>query len=141
MNSRLRVLILVLALSSVVAVASPWGRTVTVEAMPPVVVLTVPRSGDVLVDPSLTEIRVTFSKDMQQSWAWLSVTSSSLPEFTGKAKFLADRRTCVAPVRLEPGRAYAIAFNSEKNQGFKDLQGKPAIPYLLVFETRGPGGS
>jgi hypothetical protein len=37
---------------------------VSVAATPPVVVETTPRAGAVNVDPSLAEIRVTFSKDM-----------------------------------------------------------------------------
>lgn len=38
-------------------------ETPTVANMPPVVVSTVPQSGDTNIDPGLTEIRVTFSKD------------------------------------------------------------------------------
>ena len=42
----------------------------TVANMPPVVVKTIPQSGDLEVDPGLTEIRVTFSKDMMDgSWS------------------------------------------------------------------------
>ena len=37
---------------------------VSVESMPPTVVKTSPQSGDTKVDPSTSEIRVTFSKDM-----------------------------------------------------------------------------
>ena len=37
---------------------------VTLESVPPVVVKTVPEAGGNDVDPKLTEIKVTFSKDM-----------------------------------------------------------------------------
>ena len=123
-----------------VAAAWPWDKKVSVATAPPVVVSTVPQAGDLGVDPALSEIRVTFSKEMRGSWSWVSVSSNTVPKFTGKARFLDDRRTCVAPVRLEPGHTYAIAFNSEKDQGFQDGEGRAALPYLLVFETRSEAG-
>ena len=48
----------------------------------------------------------------------------------------ADKRTCVLPVKLEGGKTYVIWLNSERFNNFKDPQRRPAIPYLLVFETR-----
>jgi hypothetical protein len=39
-------------------------------------------------------------------------------------------------VRLEPGRTYAWWLNSDKFKNFTDLAGRPAVPYLLIFETR-----
>ena len=54
-----------------------------------------------------------------------------------QARYLADERTNVLPVKLYPGRKYAIWFNSPnyKHNAFRDRANKPAIPYLLVFET------
>ncbi|HEY2784094.1 MAG TPA: Ig-like domain-containing protein [Fimbriiglobus sp.] len=44
---------------------------VTLASVPPVVVKTVPVAGADDVDPKRTEVRVTFSKDMQdKSWSW-----------------------------------------------------------------------
>jgi hypothetical protein len=40
------------------------------------------------------------------------------------------------PVKLKPGHAYAIAFNTEKFRNFQDAAGQPAMPYLLAFETK-----
>ena len=54
----------------------------------------------------------------------------------GKPKYLADKRTCVLPVKLEPGKTYAIWVNSEKLGNFKDTDGRSAVPYLLVFKTK-----
>jgi RNA polymerase sigma-70 factor (ECF subfamily) len=48
---------------------------------------------------------------------------------------LKDKRTCVVKVKLEPGKTYAIWLNSEKFHNFKDADGRPAVPYLLVFQT------
>ena len=46
-----------------------------------------------------------------------------------------DKRTCVLKVTLESGKTYAIWVNSEKFTNFKDADGRPAVPYLLVFQT------
>ena len=111
---------------------------ITVQSMPPVVVSTLPQAGDTSVDPSLKEIRVTFSKDMmtEDMWSWVEVSKESFPKIVGKVRFLSDKRTCIAPVKLMPGKTYAIWFNSERFNSFKDKQGSPAVPYLLVFQTR-----
>ena len=106
-------------------------------AVPPVVIATVPESGVANVDPALTELRVTFSKPMQDgSWAWTKWGDENFPEMTGQPRFLADERTCALPVRLQPGKAYAIWLNSQYHQDFKDREGRSAVPYLLIFETR-----
>lgn len=115
------------------------GDGVSVESLPPVVVETVPRAGDTGVDPATSEIRVTFSKDMltDDMWSWVIHTKESFPEIAGDVRYLADGRTCVLPVKLYPGRAYAIWFNSPDYtyNAFRDRANNPAVPYLLVFET------
>ena len=115
------------------------GNEISVQAMPPVVVETFPRAGDTNVDPGISEIRVTFSKDMmtENMWSWVIHTHDSFPEIAGEVRYLPDGRTCVAPVKLYPGRKYAIWFNSPnyKHNAFRDQTNNPAIPYLLVFET------
>ena len=126
-----------IVLTTVAAAMFGLGKKVSVATLPPVVVRTVPQSGDTQVDPALNEIRVTFSKDMKQGgWSWVTITSDSYPEFTGDVHYLADKRTCVGPVKLKPGHAYAIAFNTEKFRNFQDASGQPAMPYLLAFETK-----
>jgi hypothetical protein len=47
-----------------------------------------------------------------------------------------DKRTCVLKVKLEAGKTYAIWVNSDRFTNFKDADGRPAVPYLLVFQTR-----
>ena len=85
----------------------------------------------------LTEIKVSYSKDMQDgSWSWSTLSEESFPKLNGKPKYLADKRTCVLPVKLEPGKTYAIWLNSEKFGNFKDADGRSAVPYLLVFKTK-----
>ncbi|HEV3142412.1 MAG TPA: Ig-like domain-containing protein [Gemmataceae bacterium] len=110
---------------------------VTLKSVPPVVVKTEPQAGTDDVDPKLTEIKVTFSKDMtDQSWSWSSLSKESFPTIDGKPKYLADKRTCILPVKLEPGKTYSIWVNSEKFHNFKDADGNEAVPYLLVFQTK-----
>jgi hypothetical protein len=54
---------------------------VTLESVPPVVVKTVPEAGVAQVDPGLTEIQVTFSKDMQGgTWSWATLSKESFPK-------------------------------------------------------------
>ena len=128
--------------SFVILAGGPAGgairaEDVTPETAPPVVVKTVPEAGKTDVDPKLTEIKVTFSKDMQDgSWSWSTLSEETFPKVDGKPKYLADKRTCVLPVKLEPGKTYAIWVNSEQFTNFKDADGRSAVPYLLVFKTK-----
>jgi RNA polymerase sigma-70 factor (ECF subfamily) len=126
-------------LGILVALLSTAARAdaVTLASVPPVVVKTVPQAGAGDVDPKRTEIRVAFSKDMQGgSWSWSTLSKESFPQVTGKPKYLADKRTCVLPVKLEPGKTYAVWVNSDNFGNFKDADGHSAVPYLLVFQTK-----
>jgi len=124
---------LIIGLDSTVALADD----VTLESVPPAVVKTVPEAGADGVNPKLTEIKVTFSKDMQDGgWSWATLSKESFPNMDGKPKYLPDKRTCVLPVKLEPGKTYAMWVNSEKFDNFKDTEGRSAVPYLLVFRTK-----
>ena len=111
---------------------------VSVATAPPVVVKTTPVAGAADVDAAATtEIHVTFSKDMAGgTWSWSTWGEATFPDLAGKPKYLEDKRTCVLPVKLQPGHTYAIWVNSEKFGNFKDANGRSAVPYLLVFETR-----
>jgi hypothetical protein len=114
-----------------------WSDDVTLESVPPVVVKTVPEAGASEVDPELTEIKVTFSKEMQDgTWSWSTLSKESFPKVEGMPKYLADKRTCVLPVKLQPGKTYAIWVNSEKFGNFKDTDDRSAVPYLVVFKTK-----
>jgi RNA polymerase sigma-70 factor (ECF subfamily) len=109
----------------------------SLKTAPAVVIKPVPQAGALNVDPATTEIRVTYSKDMQNnSWSWSTWGEENYPKTTGKPHYMPDKRTCVLPVKLEPGRFYAIWLNSENFGNFKDTTGRSAVPYLLVFETK-----
>jgi RNA polymerase sigma-70 factor (ECF subfamily) len=127
-----------LVAGSVLILDAARAQEVTLETAPPVVVKTVPEAGSDQVDPGTTEIRVTFSKEMQDgSWSWSTVSQASFPETAGNPKYAEDRRTCILPVKLQPGKTYAIWVNSQKFRNFRDAQGHSAVPYLLVFKTKG----
>ncbi|HUI05600.1 MAG TPA: protein kinase [Verrucomicrobiae bacterium] len=111
------------------------GRSVA--GLPPVVVCTQPVSGARDVEPGLAEIRATFSKEMtDRSWSWCYAWKDSIPEMIGEPRYEADHRTCALKVKLEPGRTYAFWLNTGQVQDFTDQAGRPAVPYLLIFQTK-----
>src|SRR5215471_300226 len=100
-----RLTVVGVALMAGLAAAAAQADDVTLESAPPVVVKTVPEAGKADVDPKLAEIKVTFSKDMQDgSWSWTTLSKESFPKMDGKPKYLTDKRTCVLPFKLEPGK-------------------------------------
>lgn len=128
---------LVLLVAGCLFAHSALAQEIELETLPAVVVKTTPQAGDGEVDPAATEISVTFSKEMADgSWSFALHSRESFPEVTGKPKFLADKRTCVLPVKLLPGKTYLVWINHAKASNFKDPDGRPATPYLLAFRTR-----
>jgi RNA polymerase sigma factor (sigma-70 family) len=116
---------------------NPKAEPVIPDDLPPVVISVDPPLGAVDVDPGLREIRVTFSKEMNdRSWSWTEGTTYAVPKTDGEIHFATDQRTCVMPVKLEPGKTYALGINSERFHGFRDQRGQPALPYLVVFRTK-----
>jgi RNA polymerase sigma-70 factor (ECF subfamily) len=105
----------------------------------PVVVRTQPASGAADVDPNLNEVAVTFSKDMQKGTSsWEPCGNENFPKVRvmEKGRYLDDSRTCALPVKLDPGRTYALWINSANADEFMDTGGRSSVPYLLVFQTR-----
>jgi hypothetical protein len=114
------------------------GKTLAMnlEHQPPVVIRTVPESGAKNVDPAFPEIRVTFSKEMMDNnWSWVQIAPENFPKIVGKPRYLKDKKTCVINVRLEPETTYIIWLNTQRFTNFRDTDGRPARPYLLMFET------
>jgi type II secretory pathway pseudopilin PulG len=125
------------AVSASVKPRSPTSGIETLTRQPPVVVETFPVSGALNVEPGETELRVRFSKEMADgSWSWSSAWENSAPEFIGQPHYEADHKTCVVKVKLEPGGSYAFWLNSDKFPNFKDREGRPSVPYLLIFQTK-----
>jgi RNA polymerase sigma-70 factor (ECF subfamily) len=121
----------------VALVSQVRAEEITLETARPVVIKSIPAAGADRVDPDTTQISVTFSKAMQPgTWSWCVLSKESYPGTSEAPKYLDDHRTCVLPVKLQPGKTYAVWINSEKFYEFKDAKGQPAVPYLLVFGTK-----
>jgi hypothetical protein len=109
----------------------------SIETLPPVVVKTFPESGSKDVAPGEIEIKITFSKAMTDgSWSFVGPFAGSAFAPIGKLGYDKDKKICSWKVKLEPGKTYAYWLNNNSFQNFKDAQGKPAVPYLLVFQTK-----
>jgi RNA polymerase sigma factor (sigma-70 family) len=119
-------------------VAVPDGGDKKVADARPVVVKTVPVAGTEDVDPGIKEVRVTFSKEMMdKSWSWATDTGhGAFPEIGGEIHYDKDNKTCILPCKLQPGTTYAVWINVDRFMNFKDVAGRPAVPYLLVFRTK-----
>jgi RNA polymerase sigma-70 factor (ECF subfamily) len=117
------------------AIETAGSEEVSFQDLPPVVVQTIPKSGATDVDPSLSEIRVTFSKEMRpRTWAIIEAPPAAYPDHLGDVRYLSGKKTWVIEVKLSPGKTYGIWLNQwEGISEFKDLVGRLAVPYLLVF--------
>jgi len=122
----------------VAAVALAQTAKPSVKNMPPSVVKTVPAAGSTDVDPELKELTFTFSKPMiDGNWSVCQTSNETFPgSGEGKMHYLPDKRTCVMPVKLQPGKTYVLWLNRGQYQAFRDTQGNSSVPYLLVFETK-----
>ena len=117
--------------------STPLTRGADPSGNVPKVIATNPKSGDAGVDPSLSKITVTFNKPMlDKSWSWSYEDKDSFPATAGQPSYTNDGKTCVLPVKLEPGKRYVIWINTAKFKNFKDRSGIPVEPYRLEFATR-----
>lgn len=70
-------------------------------------------------------------------WAVVQTSKETFPKVNGKIHYLDDKRTCVIPVKLEAGKTYVVWFNRGQYNSFRDAGNRPAVPYMLVFQTKG----
>jgi hypothetical protein len=141
MKNRIRQIAGIFLAAAVMTIGGRAAETsldISIKSQPPSVVKTVPPAGDTAVDPALKEIQVTFSKDMitNRMWSFCQISKETFPETGGQIHYLDDKRTCVMPVKLEPGKTYVIWINRGQFNSFRDADNHPSVPYLLVFETR-----
>ena len=73
---------------------------------------------------------------ISESFSWVQTVKGAFPSTTGKPHFEQDQRTCVLPVKLEPGKTYVMWLNQGKFSSFMDKNGRRAIPYMLVFQKK-----
>jgi hypothetical protein len=126
-------------LAGTAALAADSGQEeISVATMPPVVVKTIPEAGSMTVDPSITEIRVTFSREMRdRSWSFVKASPDEyFPGAGDPPHYLEDHRTIVFPVKLQPNHSYLVWVNDPKFNNFMDTEKHRSVPYLLVFKTK-----
>jgi beta-lactamase regulating signal transducer with metallopeptidase domain len=106
------------------------------ESGPPQIVKLTPENGATEVDPSLTELEVTFDRPMAGgfSWAGGGERFPTIPEGQ-KPSWSADRKTCTLPVVLEPNKQYQLGLNSRSFKNFASAEGVPLEPVVYEFRT------
>ncbi|HEW79189.1 MAG TPA: DUF3887 domain-containing protein [Phycisphaerales bacterium] len=106
----------------------------------PQVVSTKPAAFANNVSASLKRIKVTFDQPMMdESWSWVG-GDDTYPKTTGQPRY--DRRgtTCSLPVNLQPGKVYWVGINSARYKNFQTTEGVSAVPYVILFATKGRNG-
>jgi hypothetical protein len=118
--------------------ASRTGNAATAAKKPlPQIVKTVPETGATGVDPALTEISVTFDRDMGKGMSWTGGAPLFPPTDEGRPARWTDERTCVLPVSLKKGAYYRLGINSSSHQNFRDAEGVAAPCSVIAFATKG----
>jgi hypothetical protein len=120
----------------VVLVAFPM---VSLLAAPPRVTETVPKNGDLNVDPALQEMRIVFDQDMAMGGFSLCGGGPTFPKIVGRPQW-ADKRTLVARIALEPDHEYRFSVNCPSATNCRSATGDPAMPYPITFRTKAAGG-
>lgn len=109
---------------------------------PPRIISTSPANGEIDVDPALQAITVTFDQPMKaDSFAWSYEKKEDFPDVQGTPAYDEKQTTNTLPVKLAPGREYAIWLNTSELKGFVSVDGEPSPPYKLVFSTRAVEGN
>lgn len=119
------------------AQSEPGAAPATDPQGPPRIVSTSPAVGATDVDPGVSEISVTFDRDMGGGCSWTGGGPVYPTIDQGKKIEWRDRRTCVLPVKLESGRYYRVGINSKSHQNFRSAKGVPARPSVIYFTTEG----
>jgi beta-lactamase regulating signal transducer with metallopeptidase domain len=104
----------------------------------PSVIKTAPEVGAKDIDQSLKEITVTFDRDMdKRGMSWTGGGPEFPPIDDSRKAAWKDARTCVLPVKLEPGAFYRVGINSTSHKNFRGADGTPAPPSVIYFTTKG----
>jgi hypothetical protein len=117
--------------------APKMAESATAEDAPPQIIATSPQVGDTEVDPALTEITITFDREMGGGFSWTGGGPDYPPGIEGQKPRWRDSRTCVLPVKLEAARYYRVGINSKSYRNFRAKNGVSAEPSAIYFTTRG----
>jgi tetratricopeptide (TPR) repeat protein len=110
----------------------------------PFVINTSPELYSEDVDPNIRAVTIVFSEPMKKTdWFYSSFSPALLPRSTGLPFFDQSGSKWTLPVKLEPGKVYAIAVNyydAEKDiknpqAGFRSAAEQRCDKFVLVFAT------
>ncbi len=99
----------------------------------PRVVEMFPVNGDMDVNPSITQMRVTFDQDMGPGYSWVG-SGSRFPKTSGEPYWL-NSRTCAVAVALAADSDYELWINSDRFTKFASVSGTPAKWIHWQFRT------
>lgn len=105
--------------------------------VPPQIIASSPKIGETEVNPSITEITVTFDRDMDKGFSWTGSGPDHPPVSAGQKPHWRDKRICVLPVNLRAAHFYRVGINSTSFHGFSSEEGLPARPSAIYFTTAG----
>jgi len=109
---------------------------IATEATVPEIVSMNPANGAKDVDPTIKELRVKFNVPMGDGFSWTGEGGPNFPKATGRPRWSKDHKTCVLPVKLEPGSDYELGLNSPSFKNFQSRSGVPLEPVVYQFTTR-----
>ncbi len=127
--------------AGVPAVGFAWAFATgerTEEQFPPCVVASDPEPGATDVDFRLREVSVTFNRPVAPGdFSWVIFRGSGLyPGIRGgELQLSEDRLSASLPVRLSPAAVYSVGLNDPHYAGYKDIYGRPVLPFGLCFRT------
>ena len=107
----------------------------------PKIIATFPKNNAKDVDPNITQVYVTFDIPMGSGRAWAQRSNQTALDFDEDEELFwtADRRTCVAPVKLKANKTYEILMNVPPFIGFASEAGVASRQLIYTFKTgRGP---
>jgi ankyrin repeat protein len=92
------------------------------------------------IDPSLTELVLTFDRPMNTRRYHLATVNAKkygvFPELVGDDPIsFRDERTLVLRVKLEPNKKYGFGMNEENRLEFRSAEGVPLEPLIFFFGT------
>ncbi len=105
------------------------------EATVPQIVSITPADGAENVDPNLKEMVVLFDRDMGKGMSWCGGGPSHPAANDDRKAQWRDARTCVLPIKLEPGHTYSLSINCQSYRNFRSAEGVPVKPHPVTFRT------
>ena len=120
-----------LALGLVLVCLAPTA----VWAQAPRVLDSIPRNGDLQVDPSLNRTVFLFDQDMAMTGYTFCAGGSTFPKLLDALQWL-DARVLLLRMQLEPNHQYQFTLNcSGSSQYFQDIFGRPLQACAVAFRT------